>query len=208
MKSPQHPDRFYVEDKNSGARARFASKNKYEGDVYDTVNIPVTAPIAAGTQFEFFRDVQNKLELDCNLGASRKLRAGSRLMVLYVGIYIEQAAGAVQTTISDAKSILDNAFLEVRINDNDVARGPAHKYAIGYGLVGNSTRANTDTFTSGVASPAAIRPLLVPQWVSNNEDIEARMTFQARTWPAVAPAMPTTTTMAHVKQYLKGIMYR
>lgn len=199
-----------------GSVQKFSLKNKIVSSLYDTVAVsgatgPGTA-ITAGTQFEFFQNIQNKLLLDTNMGTSRKLLSGSKLLVQQIGIYLPQSRGNLAVRIDDVQKVVDGGYLEVWQNDILVTRGPLTEYPIGMGMYGSSTRTDTDIFSLGIPSTAAMKNLQVPVLLTSAHDIQARLTFFARTWDAVgaggafAMAMPTITGAVHVRLVLKGIL--
>lgn len=184
-------------------------KNKYEGSIYDTVSIPAGA-VTSGTPYTFFNNATNKQLIDTNVPAGTRIPSGVRLEVEYIGLYIQAASGNLITRLDDVKKIADGSILDLKINRLQLAKKPAFMLPTGYGIVGNSTRTDTETASIGIASTAAVRKMLVPQFVEDQQDIEAVLTFYRHQWDAVAMAaneLPTTAILTHVKLMLVGTMY-
>jgi len=205
--SAKDPQRMLFKDPVTGETVRQVDiKNKFEGAIWDTIAIPAGL-MGAGTNFNFFRDVTNKELIDTNMSSSRRLLSGTRLEVHYIGLYIPQAAGNTVARLDDAKKISDAGLCDIKLNRLQIAEKPAFMLPTGYGLVGYSSRTDTENFTLGVPSTAAIRRLLVPQVIESEQDINAVLRFDARTWDALV-AMPTTVVHTHVKLILVGTMYQ
>lgn len=191
----------------NGSTQKLMFVTKYESELYDTVNVPVGA-VAAGTSLEFFRDLNGKNLIDSNMSSSRKLLAGSAMRVFFVGLYFPQAGGNTEFRFDDVKKIVDNAIIEVKLNDVEIAKGPAYRFPIGYGLTGNSTRTDFDVFHLGVPSTAAVRPLATPVWITEQHDLQAQIRFDNRAGWASGVGMPTLMSNTHVRLVLKGIYFK
>jgi hypothetical protein len=207
--SRRNNDTLIVQDPRTGkVTQKIAIKNEYEGAVWDTVAIPAGAGgTTAGTTYNFFRDIQNKEIIDTNMSSARRLLSGSRLEVHYVGLYFPLAMNNTLLHVDAFKKVVDNTVLEIRLNRLRVALSPSFMNPTGFGMVGQSTRTDTDIMALGVPSTAAIRRLLVPQIIESEQDIQATLEFQARAWDAVIAAVPNLESHVHCKLILKGIMF-
>lgn len=214
--SRRDPSKLIFRDGTGQVVRELNIKNKYEGAIYDTISIPgiaIPGAITAGTPFPFFNNPANKQLIDTNVPAGTRLSAGTRLEVEYIGLYIQAASGNYITQLDDVKRIADGSFLDLKLNRLQMAKKPAFMLPSGYGIVGNSTRVNTETASIGVASTASVRKLLVPQFIEDQQDIEAVLTFYRHQWDAVRMAadgfaeLPTIAMLTHVKLMLIGTMY-
>lgn len=203
-RDPKDPKGVIMRDEN-GQEQKVAFRNKREDYIYDVVRLPVGA-IGAGTRLELFRDVQNKFEVDMNIGASRKLRAGTWFEARYAGVYFPLAQGNTITVLDDVKKVMDAGFITVQVNGVDLIRGKIPFFPLGLGMTGCTTRTDTDIFSMGVPATASVKPLDVPQWIESSQDLTGSIEFQARAWD-VAIAMPTLATQVHIFVMLKGIMW-
>lgn len=201
------PKKVYMEDA-AGNKQMFSLRNKIEDEIYDTVAVPAGA-LSASTPLEFFRDLNQKMLVDTNMGSSRKLLSGSKMLVRWVGIYFPMAVGNILVDIRDVKKIVDGGMLNVKLNDIDVAKGQLYRFPIGYGLYGMTTRTDSDVFSNGIPSTASIKPLAVPTVITSAHDVQATLEFNNRAWDAVVAAAPATTTgHVHVRLILKGVLVK
>lgn len=175
-----------------------------EDDKYDTVTIPAGL-IAAGTFFNFFRDLQNKNMIDTNLTTARRLPAGEEMIIDRLWTYIPESTGNTNPTPTDVKKIGDNGYVKFQINRKDVAEGPLIKFPSGYGFAGNTVEAGQGVITVGVPSTAAAAKLVREQYITHEHDLDAVLTFFGRGWDATI-AMPTTLVTLHVKAGVHGLV--
>jgi hypothetical protein len=182
-----------------------------EDDIYDTVQ--VSGAIAAGTEYEFFRDIQNKNEQHTNIPQSRRIQAGDEVAVFRIGVHPRAALGATQAAIVDIKQVIENGHLDLRFNRRIVTSGPAVKYPSGYGLSGFSD-GNAAAPTPGVAamsvgvpSVAAAPTLFVPQQLKDNDDIICKLRFPGAAWAAsYAPPSVSAAPGLAVSVFLRGVI--
>jgi hypothetical protein len=187
---------------------KFQQVELREDDVYDTIQIP-GATIAAGTEFELFRDIQGKNEQHTNLPQSRRIQAGDEVAVFRIGVHPREALGNVLSTTVDSRKVFGNAHFILKFNRRVISDGPAIKYPSGYGLSGFSNEvaaAGVNAISVGVPSVAAAPTLFVPQQLKDNDDILCKLRFpDAAGWFA-AYAPPTITTAFPVSVFLRGVI--
>jgi hypothetical protein len=152
-----------------------------EGDKYDTVAIP-TGSIAAGTEFVFFQNIQAKREIDCNLRTPAKLSAGESMVLDRIGIHVRLSTGVSFPAPQDVKSVLENAFYRLKINDILQDEGPAIKFPSGYGLYGNTTENSQGIVTNGVPASASTSRLVKKQLLNQNHELFGVLRFDQRLW--------------------------
>jgi hypothetical protein len=177
-----------------------------EDDIYDTVQ--VFGAIAAGTEYEFFRDIQNKNEQHTNIPQSRRIQAGDEVAVFRIGIHPRAALGATQADVSDIKQIVENGHLDLRFNRRIITSGPAVKYPSGYGLSGFSNATPGSAAVSvGVPSVAAAPTLFVPQQLKDNDDIICKLRFPGAAWTtSYAPPTVSAAPGLAVSVFLRGVI--
>lgn len=179
-----------------------------EDDVYDTVFIPAAA-IANGTEFIFFRDIQNKNDQHCNLPQSGRIAAGDEVAVFRVGVHPREGIGNVLTAFADYKRLVANAALDLRFNRRIISQGPVVKYPSGYGLSGFSNEvaaAGIAAASIGVPSVAAAPTLFVPQQLRDNDDIQCKMRFNDAAWVPGGYTAPTMGSAMAVSLFLRGVI--
>lgn len=179
-----------------------------EDDVYDSVFIAAGA-IANGTEYIFFRDIQNKNDQHCNLPQSGRIAAGDEVAVFRVGLHPREAIGNTLTAFTDYRRLAANASLDLRFNRRIITNGPVIKYPSGYGLSGFSNEvagAGQAAASIGVPSVAAAPTLFVPQQLRDNDDITCKMRFNDASWVTGGYTGPTTTTAMVVTLFLRGVI--
>ena len=178
-----------------------------EDDVYDTVQLTAAA-IAAGTEYEWFRDIQNKNEQHTNIPNPRRIAAGDEVGVFRIGVHPREAVGDTLPSTKDVKKVFGNAHLLLKFNKRIIADGPAIKFPSGYGLSGQSNEvaaAGLMHASVGVPSVAAAPTLFVPQQLKDNDDITAKLRFPNASW-ATGYVVPTLDTGLLVSIFLRGVI--
>lgn len=189
---------------------KFQQVELREDDVFDTVQVP-TGAIAAGTEFEFFRDIQNKNEQHTNIPQSRRIQAGDEVAVFRIGLYPRSKTGATHAVVADIAQLVDNGHFVLNFNRRIITSGPAFKYPTGYGLSGMSdlggVAAGNQFASLGVPSVAAAPTLFVPQQLRDNDDIICKLRFPAASWVTGYDA-PTLTSVdgVLVSAMLRGVI--
>lgn len=176
-----------------------------EDNFYDTV-YQAAGAIAAGTELVLFRDIQGKNIQHCNLTTSRRINAGSEMVMNRVGVSVNQAIGNVVAVGSDTVKVCWAAACRFSLGrERIIQEGPLVTFPSGYGVVGSTTENNTAYLTSGVASAAAAPQLLVAQPIEDNDDLFSSISFLATTWQAAIVAVTTTVALAF-SIYLHGLI--
>jgi hypothetical protein len=181
-----------------------------EDDKWDTIFAPAGA-VVAGTEFIFFRDIQQKRNIDTNFTQVSRLSAGEEVIVDRVGFTVRNATGNLLPTPSDIKKVVENGFLDVRVNRLLLLQGPAIKFPSGYGLSGNTVETGQGIVSVGVPSTAAAARLLKTQLLTSAHEVEATITFQPRPWAVAAglaqgDSMPTFDTAMFFTVWLHGMI--
>ena len=163
-----------------------------EDYVYDTVEV-VAGAIAAGTQWFLFQNLQNKNRIDCNLATPRRLTSGTEMILNQIGIQPgHNSPGFTECDPLDFSQLCERLVYEFRINSLIVAQGPVHAFPSGMGPIGSTVTAGTGMLSNGLASPAAVPRLLVPQTINSDNDLSGVLTHSAAAWmvgPYVNPIM-------------------
>jgi len=165
-----------------------------EGDKYDTIAIP-TGAIEAGEEFLFFQEVQNKRRTDTNFLTQSKLSAGESMVLDRIGLYVRSSTGVAFPPPQDIKSIMDNGFYRLEINDLLQDEGPAIKFPSGYGLYGQTQESGQGIVSVGVPATASASRLIKKQLLNQNHQILGRLRFDQRPW-LTGGANPTFSTLA------------
>jgi len=189
---------------------KFQQVELREDDVFDTIQIPNGA-VAAGTEFELFRDIQNKNEQHTNIPQSRRIQAGDEVAVFRIGLYPRNRTGATAVAAGDVLQVVDNAHFTLKFNRRIVTDGPALKYPTGYGVSGYSdlgaAAAGNQAVSIGVPSVAAAPTLFVPQQLRDNDDIVCKLRFPAASWISGydAPTMASVDGLL-VSAFMRGVI--
>lgn len=145
-----------------------------EGVIYDRVQH--AASISAGTEYTYFRDIEDKDKADTNMQVSKKLPSGWKMAVWKVGIAIANGAD-----LADAKNILDNGYFGFERDNRTILEGPVFCFPSGYGLSGAASTTNTSTTVSlqanGLPAPGLISPLSVPIVLDGDNTFEAKIKY-------------------------------
>lgn len=153
-----------------------------EGDKYDTIAIP-TGQVAAGTEFTFFNNLQGKQQgVDTNLRTPSKLSAGESMVLDRIGLHVRLSTGVAFPAPQDVKSILENSFYRLKINDILQDEGPSIKFPSGYGLYGQTNENGQGIVTNGVPATASTARLVKKQLLNQNHELDGRLRFDQRQW--------------------------
>jgi len=214
--SKKYPGQMLV---GSGANAvKVEVKNVRDAVVYDTVEI-LAAAVTEGQELNFFRDITNKDKIDTNITTSRRLATGEQMKVLWVGIYFPTFTGNTRAHYLDILRVLDNGFLELKLNKKLVAEGPLWMFPTGYGAYGTIAAENASSapatptnqygvITNGLPATKLQYRLREPADIYSEHDISGKVTFYGRNWLTAASftEMPTLTTALTVKMVLGGLI--
>lgn len=176
-----------------------------ETDRYDSVQ-QASGAITAGTILRFFRDLNNKNDLDVNIPEAGKLVTGSERMILErIGVNIQASNSTLLLSAADAKAIMCAGYLEFKLNKNVIEDGPLERFPSGYGISGSTTENDQAVVNVGVPSTAAVRPLKEQQIITDAHTVQAGVTFQARTWLSTS-TMPTLANQNVIRLYCHGLL--
>ena len=154
-----------------------------EADIYDTVAIAAQVSLQGGT-ISFYTAPTGKNKADTNLRTSSKLPARHEVIVFKVGVYVCPIWGTALPQLSDVAAFYHEGALQVRKNTkaevtySHLLRFPSGYGLVAYGLDPGATH-NYAPVTLGIASPAAIPPLLVPWSLQADDDFDADIVFEA-----------------------------
>ena len=176
-----------------------------ETDRYDTEQ-QASGAITAGAILRFFRNLNNKNDLDANIPEAGKLVTGSERMILErLGVTIQASNSTLMLTVADLKRVMCAGYLEFRLNKNVIDDGPLEKFPSGYGVSGSTTETSQAVANVGVPSTAGVRNLKEQQIVTDAHTVAASITFQARTWLTTS-TMPTLDNQTAVRLYAHGLL--
>ena len=163
-----------------------------EDQVYDTVEYPGDGinPLPLGDQRQFFQNLNQKQLADTNLTTPRRLPAGTELVLNQIGVLICTGRwNNTQMSSIDFAALCERVHFEFRVNNMTISEGPVSCYPPGQGVTGQT---NVGAIRSnGVASPAAIPKLLVPQHLSETNDLQGILTHSAAAWTLGGYTAPT-----------------
>jgi hypothetical protein len=178
----------------------------YEGEKYDTILIAAGLQ-AAGTQYLWFQNLQNKTRMDTNFRTQNRLDPNERLVLERIGLYLHTVVGNVVNTLNDIRLAIDNSFVRLTINDDILWEGCSTWLPSGYGLYGATTE-NLQTIVSiGVPGTAAAARLRRKQMITTEHSLGGDLNFMARAWDG-AYVPPTTVARLMVKLILHGPISR
>jgi len=184
----------------------------YEGYKYDTVNCHNSgSAFASGQQFTFFRDLANKELSATNFTQQRRISRGEEFDIKTIGLHISPLNTTWHASTGfgdpiDFAWMVQNMYLNIRINKKDVSEGLAMFYPSGYGAVGSPNQAASNVCTNGVASPAAVRPLYKTISINSDHDVEGVLTHYTHVnWDTqYTSAAVAAAAGIHVKCILGG----
>lgn len=162
-----------------------------EGDKYDTIAIP-TGIIQAGQQFQFFQNIQGKLDVDCNLRTPSKLSAGESMILDRIGLAVRSSTGLSFPAPQDYKSVIENSFYQLLINRLIQDEGPSIKFPSGYGFYGHTNENGQGIVSIGVPATASAARMVKKQLLNQNHELQGLMTFQQRNWLTQGAQAPFT----------------
>lgn len=169
----------------------FRAQELTEDSLYDSVTLPSGA-LSAGTTRKFFDSLSNKNLQHTNIGTiGRIVPSQQEVSVTRIGYVPAQAVGNSLTTDGDILKTLFSGSIELKFGKQEIAKGPLWKYPGGYGAPGSTTRTDTGNVTNGVASPAAVPPLVVVQPLNMDDSVSAVTKWEDAAWITsyAAPAL-------------------
>lgn len=175
-----------------------------EDDVYDTIETG-TGSINTGTEYEWFKNLDNKNEQHNNLPSPRQIQSGDEVAVFRIGVHPREASGNTLPVFNDYRKIIGNAHVEVKFNRRLITSGPAVKYPSGLGIAGFSDETGATAVSVGVPSAAAAPVLFVPQQLKDDDNIYAKLRFPDASWLTSYTA-PSLAGRVTVSMFLRGVM--
>ena len=182
-----------------------------EDDIYDSVGV-ASGLVTAGKEYKFFDATADKNGQHANFTRAHRILGGHELSLTRIGVLVRSSTGdAGAVGAADIKRIFENGKFDAQIGKRDIGEGPALKFQSGYGLSGNSSETATAIVSNGVPSGAAAPTLLVPQDVTEDDDIYSRLLFPDAAWLTAAYwgtvfAMPTIALRSVVTCFWHGII--
>lgn len=155
-----------------------------EKDIYDTVALANTTSLD-GNIVEFFLNVQAKRDVDTNLRTAGKMPARHELICMKPGVFVQPLWGNIPPTLFSQLAIYAGGLFSLEKNAKaQVSRTHLWRMQTGYGMVAyglDVAGAATSVAPSslGVASPAAIPPLLIPFVIQPEDDFDVEIRFEA-----------------------------
>ena len=172
-------------------------------DKYDTVAI-ASGSMSAGTTADLFKDLGSKKKIDSNFDTPRRLTQGEEMLIRRVGVEVPLAYGNVLTSVNDAKKVLYGGYLNIQVNQFDIANGPLTRWPVGYGMSGSTVENATSIWANGVPSTAAVKNLEKTHEVTSDHDITGTVRYDDRTWDSAN--MMSTSARVFVRVYLGGLV--
>lgn len=179
----------------------------YEGDKYDSVYVPLGAQ-TPGTQYLFFQNLQNKTRIDTNFKTQNRLDPNERMVLERMGIYVHTAMGSVLALSGDIRQVMENGYVKVTVNDDNLWEGVASWLPTGYGLYGQSMEAASTFATVGVPSTAGAARLRRKQMLTTEHSLGGELSFLARLGWIAGYANPTTVGPIVAKLVFHGPISR
>lgn len=159
----------------------FRAQELTEDSFFDSV-VQGTGSVSAGTKAVFFNADTNKNFQHTNITTVRRIPSTVEFSMTRLGLIPAQAIGNTLVSDSDILKSLYTVALKFNLGKQEIARGPAWKYPAGYGATGSTTRTTTGVVSNGVASAAAVPPLVVTQPVNQNDDLDGDLRWDNATW--------------------------
>jgi len=167
-----NPGEFYIE--GVGVRT-FADMR--QDMIWDRVGGSIGTAIAAGDDFVFFRDTQDKSRYETSMRQQSTLPLGQEGLIYRIG-----AMPDIMETAEDQQLMIQGGFVDFVLDDNNIVKsGPMWTFPCAYGTYGNiMTTEATETpgcITNGVPSAGANPRLMLPHYLSNGRSFRADITY-------------------------------
>lgn len=169
-----------------------------EDYIYDTIEMVATIGAAAANEWMFFVSTSGpagapKTKADTNLRTPRRLSSGQEMILNQIGVTpLHNRINSVEISNIDFAWVLERLSYKFEINQIPMAEGPVGFFPPGWGGTGVATIGGAVGFmTNGVASPAAVPRLLVPQNIYVENDISGTLTHSNVAWTTTAYVAPT-----------------
>lgn len=156
-----------------------------EGLKYDTVALP--SEINGADEYIFFKNIERKSEVDCNLSQPSKLKPSEDMLIDKVGLFTRLIVGVIGSEGDKGLVVTENSHLRIEINRLLFVEGPSLTFqAGGYGYT------NTLLPNPGDPSPVLAGKLMRTQFINHNHDIIGILSFGSRNWAIPALGTPFT----------------
>jgi hypothetical protein len=177
----------------------FQFETAEDGYVFDRVNIangggsPVT-----GSPYTFFTGVSatKVYGVDTNIKQASKLPFQQDMAIYRVGLRICSAVGNTEVVPKDIKMALEAGCLECKVNKNVIFGGkmPLVCFPSGVGVAGMTSDSSQGVINNGDPATGLISPALAPQYVQQEQSIDAVLEYLPRTWITsyVIPSIAST----------------
>jgi len=142
-----------------------------EDDFYDT-GFKAAGAITAGSKVELFKNQTGKGLQHTNLTTPRRITSDTEMIINRIGVLPAQAFGNELAKGGDIVKCAYAGVLTFKIGrERIVSEGPLVKYPTGLGVTGSTTESESSYLSVGVPSSAATPSLLVPQKITDKDDI-------------------------------------
>jgi len=179
-----------------------------EMDIYDTVAVAAAVQLTNAT-LNFYTNVQGKVPVDTNLRTNSKMPARHELIVLKPSVFVLPKWGTATPELADQMAVYQEGSYVLQKNNKDqISETHMWGLASGYGFVAYGVDFAAPGVTVapgslGVASPAAIPPLLVPFTIQADDDFDASIDFDnssagVAVGAVAAPAFVSHTLSANI----------
>ncbi len=192
---------------------KIALKDWEEKDIYDTIAIGGGAQLAGVVDLlEFFTNVQGKRRVDTNLRRNAATPARHEIIVLKPGIFCKPKWGTATAELADQMAIYEEGVYELVKNEKpQVTETHLWRLATGYGFVGYGIDFAAPGVvvapgSLGVASPAAIPPLLVPFTIGPDDDFSVTVQYQASLAGVAFGAVAAPAFVSHTLAQTTAVM--
>lgn len=183
---------------------KIALKDWEEKDLYDTIVLPGGTSLTNASKLEFFTNVQGKRKgIDTNLRKNAQTPARHELIVLKPGIFVKPKWGTAIPEMADQLSVYEEGtYLLDKNQKPQVTVTHLWRMATGYGFVAYGVDLAAPGVTVapgslGVASPAAIPPLLVPFAINPDDDFEVDLEFEGSLAGLAVPGVGAPAFTSH-----------
>lgn len=164
-----------------------------EGWRYDTICMVGSGAgglIVSGQKWDFFGE-QTKNDIDRNIAQRGRLSRGEEMIINSIGLFIGNRTASAATLVGSEvfHFLAERCYLEFKIDKDVVAEGPLLEFQSGLGVAGysNDVAPAANILSNGVPSLSAVRPLLVNQKITSDNDLAAKVVADDAAWITGVP---------------------